>query len=159
MLQLSNFQKTIDVLAKVRLEFIDFLNRIFRQHRNLFFNYATRTEFLKADFIKFDLNPEKLIFYYSKEYPASDWVIKMVHPRYLEDHPDERNYLEKCNLSRVYMAAEIRKYSLKYVTTPRKMVFYCDVFKQWVVLSQRLKDFDIRDTEEKLRSLDKKTLG
>jgi hypothetical protein len=62
------------------------------------------------------------------------------------------------NLSRVFVAREIRKYSIKWVTTPVKYVLYIEVLNQWIVVCQKLTEEDMRDTDKKLKALDQEHL-
>jgi hypothetical protein len=102
------------------------LNKLFYKYRDLFYKDTTKEEWKTNGFHKYSTNPDKIIITHI-EFP--DIIMKMVNPKYLKEENSEA--LIRLNLSRVFVAREIQKYSIKWVTTPVKHILYVESLDQW----------------------------
>lgn len=99
----------------------------------LFFKYERRKkEWEQHGFHLYESNPDKIIVTH-KLLPG--YILKMVSPLYINDDK-ESELLIQLNLSRVFVANEIKRHSKKFVTAPKKFVYYVKKLKQWIVVSE-----------------------
>lgn len=124
---------------------------LFKKYKSLFYTKnITREEWAKHGWYKYGSNPDKLILTH-KEFP--EYIFKLISPLFLKPNDKESQSIIRMNLSRVFVAREIKKYSLKWVTVPQKFVLYIETIDQIIVIAQKLSDDDLRDTEKKLKAL------
>ena len=102
------------------------LNKLFYKYRELFYENTTKEEWKKNGFKRYSTNPDKIIITH-KDFP--DIIMKLINPKYLNEENSEA--LIRLNLSRVFVAREIQKYSIKWVTTPVKHILYIESLNQW----------------------------
>jgi hypothetical protein len=80
-------------------------------------------------------------------------IIKLINPNSYKDSIEDKLFLTRVNLSRIYISKLIRENSKKYVTTPKKYSYYVKGLDQWIVIAQKLNKSDIENTEEKLKTI------
>lgn len=128
----------------------------FKKHKALFYTKnITREEFAKHGWYKYGSNPDKLILTH-KDFP--EYIFKLISPLFLKPNDKDSLAIIRMNLSRVFVAREIKKYSLKWVTVPQKFVLYIEAIDQIIVIAQKLSEDDLKNTEKKLKALDQEHL-
>lgn len=132
------------------------INELFRKHRKLFYSEKlSREEWSKSGWYKYQSNPDKLILTHSS---MSEYIFKLIHPLFIKPNDEDSQKIIRMNLSRVFVAREIRKYSLKWVTTPVKYIVFIDAIQQYIVVAQKMNDEDMQNTDKKLMALDQEHL-
>lgn len=96
----------------------------------------------------YESNPDKIIVTHSN---FKGYILKMISPNYIFEGDATSELLIQLNLSRVYIAEQIRKVSSPFITTPKKYVYYLQPLKQWIVVAELIEC--TYSTEEALQQL------